>query len=297
MRRYTNLAIKPLLRKIVQDPLSHFLIIGLVLYGTTQTESVPLDNQQITVTDAYLEQMKENFQHTYLRPPSPTEQRELVDNAVMDIALYQEGLRHNLDEADTVVKRRIIQKMNFIIQGMAEPGQPTLPELMHFMEENRQQFTAPPRYSFEHHFIDIKQPQAKQRAHRILNQLDADATITPKLQPDPFIRGNQFHALHLKKIEQLFGRQFAKHFENQKVQQWFGPVPSQYGYHLVRIQQRQAAKVPEFALIRDQVYAAWKKAKTAENIAGIKRSILDQYQITLPVAQQPSENTNYVAQQ
>lgn len=270
---------------IAKDPLSHFVVIGCAVYALTNPAEESATSQTINLTPAFVQQLESQFHHTFLRPPTAAEQQQLIDQAMMDLALYYEGLNHNLDKADQVVKRRIIQKMNFIIEGMANPGQPSLPELTDFMAANAEQFRLPQRFDFEHVFVNGKQEQQQQRATELLAQLNsatASATNTQNRQSlplagDPFLRGNRFTAIDSKKIDAIFGDGFTQQLSDRPAGDWFGPVASRYGLHLVRINQISEATIPKFNDVKDKVYAAWKSAKTEENIVQIKQRILAQY--------------------
>ena len=65
-------------------------------------------------------------------------------------------------------------------------------------------------------------------------------------------------------VADIFGRAFADALWEAEVESgWQGPLPSGYGWHLVRVTGRTEGTTPPLAEIREEVEADWRSATIA----------------------------------
>jgi len=104
-------------RRILREPLLHFLLLGLALF-TYYGRVAPDDDgkRRIVVTQAEVDLLATQFQGTWNRPPTPAELNGLVDSYVRDEILYREGVALGLDRDDAVIKRRVRQKLDVLFE-------------------------------------------------------------------------------------------------------------------------------------------------------------------------------------
>ena len=76
------------------------------------------------------------FQSQWRRPPTPNELGRLVDNRVQEEILYREALAMGLDKDDTIVRRRMAQKMEFLAEDVSAAHEPTTEELKAWFAKN-----------------------------------------------------------------------------------------------------------------------------------------------------------------
>jgi transposase-like protein len=84
------------------------------------------------------------FEAQWRRPPTPEEFQAMVENNVREEVLYREALAMGLDKDDTIVKRRMAQKMQFLAEDVAAAYQPTTAELQAWYEKNSDKFKYSP---------------------------------------------------------------------------------------------------------------------------------------------------------
>src|SRR6266566_7819932 len=138
----------------LREPLLHFLFIGLAVFsvyayvnrGRGGVES----SRQIAVSLDELRQMEMYFESQWHRQPTPQEFQAMVEDRVREEVLYREALAMGLDKDDTIVKRRMAQKMEFLAEDVAGAHEPSSAELKAWFENNRAKFALPSRYSFRH---------------------------------------------------------------------------------------------------------------------------------------------------
>ncbi|HEX8799574.1 MAG TPA: peptidylprolyl isomerase, partial [Terriglobales bacterium] len=142
------------LKLVLREPLLHFLLIGLALFaiyaymhrGRMGIES----SRQIMLSLDDLRQMDLYFESQWHRQPTPQEFQAMVEDKVREEVLYREGLAMGLDKDDTIVKRRMAQKMQFLAEDVAAAHEPSTTELKAWFDKNKQKFALPSRYSFRH---------------------------------------------------------------------------------------------------------------------------------------------------
>src|SRR5262245_39289354 len=143
-----------LLKRWLREPLLHFLLIGLVLfvvYRALNPTTVQQENRsRIELTDDDLRQLELAWMAQWRRPPTPEEMHRLVEGKVREEILYREALALGLEQGDTIVKRRMVQKMEFLAEDLSALREPTREELRAWFENNPQRFTIAGRASFRH---------------------------------------------------------------------------------------------------------------------------------------------------
>jgi hypothetical protein len=103
-------------RRILREPLLHFLLLGALLfwlYGALNG-GAPGAPGEIVVDRARVESLAAQFQRTWQRPPAAEEMQGMIDAWVREEVLYREGMALRLDRDDPVVRRRVAQKLAFM---------------------------------------------------------------------------------------------------------------------------------------------------------------------------------------
>ncbi|MCG8669936.1 MAG: peptidyl-prolyl cis-trans isomerase [Pseudomonadales bacterium] len=272
-----------LFRSITTEPLCHFFILSLCIYAWLQTNQ-HTDEKKIVVTKEQQKHLTAAYIQQHRRIPTKKDIEHLVNAEIMDEALFQQGLIYQLDQQDPVVRRRVIQKMNFILEAQATPMSPTLDKLNDYLESNLDSFSGETLYDIDHVFFKSDQGQQSiDKANEtlaILNSIETKALI---IKSDPFIRGLSFNGLSISQISNTLGILDGKSLsalKSTKVHQWIGPIQSRFGLHLIRVNDVKQPPVPTLKSHRHEIYAAWKKQEKQQRLAQLKLELLDEYQVT-----------------
>ena len=125
------------LRTWLREPLLHFLAAGAAIFLLYRLvgggEEGP---REIVVSEAQIESLAEGFARTWMRPPTAAEIRGLVDDYVREEVYYREAMTLGLDRDDTVIRRRLRQKMEFVSDDVASVREPTDAELQAYLDKN-----------------------------------------------------------------------------------------------------------------------------------------------------------------
>ncbi len=251
-----------MLKKWLREPLLHFLLLGaalFMLYGLQNDQ--PADNaKRIVVSTTDIDRLATMWKKRWQRPPTSAEMDGVIAAQVREEVLYREALAMGLDQGDSVVRRRLAQKMEFIFSDLAAQAEPTEDELIAYLEAHADQFELPGRISFVQVYLNAAQrgEQANEDAGRLLDELTkVDTALDFMAAGDAFMFGQQHPDLTRRRVAALFGAQFAAQIFDLPVGSWQAPVASTYGLHLVRVDKKTMASTPTLAEVRDQVINEW----------------------------------------
>ena len=199
------------MKRWVREPLLQFVVVGALLflgYRLLHPEtSRATDDNRIELTTDDLRQIEIAWSAQWRRPPTADEMHGLIDARVREEIFYREALNLGLEQGDTIVKRRLAQKMEFLASDVSTLPDPTTAELRTWYANNAQRFAEPGRRSFRHLYFstDRRGTQVQLDAARLLRQLSgkpADAPAAdnvggrlhvPKSVCGPLSRTDSFH--------------------------------------------------------------------------------------------------------
>lgn len=269
------------MKRWLKEPLLHFLLAGGLLFGVHTWLNRGSENEPrvVRVTAAEVNWLKETWSRQWHRPPDEQELRGLISDYVKEVLLAREARELGLDENDTIVRRRLVQKMEFIVQDtvrLAEPGEEALRR--HY-DDHRTRYQTPTRVSFTQLYF-----KTEAAARRGLEELGAG----PEGEPgDRSLLEREFVRADPQTVTSLFGPEFADRLFALDPGRWHGPVASGYGFHLVRIGERQAAQPHAFEEVRAQVVEEWHRSQQAKANERLFAELLEKYNVVVDKSVQP----------
>jgi hypothetical protein len=243
------------MKKWYKEPLFHFLVIGaliFVVFSIVNKEEDAVSDNRIVVSTAEIERLSDNWSKRWNRPPTETELKGLVDSYIREEVYYREALALGLDQNDTILRRRLMQKMEFLSNDLAELNQPDEVSLNKYFLDNQDKYELPARVSFTHIYFSLDKRGAKvvDDAKSVLSGLNA--LRAPELG-DSFMMQYDFVQETPFEVERLFGKGFTNQLFKTDTNTWQGPIESGYGLHLVRISEKIDSRMPELASVIDKV--------------------------------------------
>ena len=247
------------MKKIYKEPLLHFLIIGaliFVLFSIVNKEEDIVSGNKIVVSTAEIERLSDNWSRKWNRPPTGSELQGLIDSYIKEEIYYREALALGLDQNDTILRRRMMQKMEFLSNDLAELNTPDEAALNKYFLDNQEKYELPARVSFTHIYFSLDKRGAKvvEDAKSVLSELNA--MRAPELG-DRFMMQYDFAQETQFEVERLFGKRFAEQLFRAEINTWQGPIESGYGFHLVRISEKIDSRMPELASVIEKVRTDW----------------------------------------
>lgn len=168
--------------------------------------------------------------------------------------LYREALRLGLDEGDVIVRRRLVQKMEYLLDGMAAIPELSPEALEAYYQTHADRYRRTTAYAFRHLYfsgergIDV----AAERARQALAQLQR-ADAQPEQLGDPYPDGSRYAQLAAARVLQIFGEEFLQELDRAPENVWSGPFRSRHGIHLVLRERTQPPQLPPLDELRSAV--------------------------------------------
>jgi PPIC-type PPIASE domain len=248
--------------KFFREPLVHFVVAGVVLfsaYSWLNGSRPPSDGvEPVRIGPGQVQWLKETYSSQWLRPPDANELQGLVTDLVNEELLAREAQAMGLGENDTIIRRRLAQKLKFLVEDTSRLAEPTDAELRQYFEANAARFEDSPRVSFSQiYFNPENRKDAAKDAGLVLAGLSADVSAA-ELGDRFLLEAEMMHA-DRQVIANAFGDEFADALLAIEPGKWSGPLKSGYGTHLVFISARETARRPAFEAVRDKVVAEWRR--------------------------------------
>ncbi len=257
-----------MLKRILNEPLVHFLVLALAIFAVHRLlgSDADIKPDSIVVAAPKIEQMATLFARTWHRPPTADELKGLIDDYVKEEVLVREALALGLDRDDTVVRRRLRQKMEFLNAAEAEARTVTDADLDAYLKANPGKFEVDPMLAFQQVFLNPdRHGEAIERdAAVILEVLLSQPAADPTSLGDASLLPPDLPVTGKVSIGQTFGADFAEQLDKAPVGEWTGPVASGFGLHLIRVSERVPGRVPALDEVRDAVAREWTNARRAE---------------------------------
>jgi peptidyl-prolyl cis-trans isomerase C len=277
------------MKKIFREPLFQFLVIALVLLGGERLINADdyADQQyQIVVDDQLLLQFIQLQAKTFkpeaamvaLKALSAEERQRLVDDYARNEALFREAMALNLNKNDQIIRRRLIQKMDYLAEGFYDEIKPlTEADLQAYYDMHLQNYKNPASATFTHVFISSENrsvEEAETLAEVLGKKLNADKVLFEKAPGygERFLYHRNYVNRDDNEIGSHFGDGFRQQlFDYQASDKWQGPLQSNYGWHFVLLVKNTPSYIPELTEIASAVFADAQREHQQE----VKRMALD----------------------
>jgi hypothetical protein len=281
-----NEARPTMLGRLLREPLIHFLGLAMVVFVAYRVLAPGAgggDADRIVVTADKLQQIAERFTQVWKRPPLPQELKALIDDQVKEEIYVREALSLGLDKDDTVIRRRLRQKMELLGDAAADALAPTDAELGAYLSSHQQSFAVLPAVSFEQVFLSTQRhgSDAGQKAAAILASLTTEPDADPSTMGDASLLPVEVPLTDLHAISHMFGEDFADTVGKAKPGVWTGPIASGFGLHVVRVTQSRPGRIPTLGEVRDAVTREWTNERRKNLEADRLGDLLKKYDVVI----------------
>jgi peptidyl-prolyl cis-trans isomerase C len=277
-------------RRWLREPLLQFLVAGVLLFAGYRILHPEFFRQieanRIDVTADDLRQLEDVWTAQWHRPPTQSELKGLVEGRVREEILYREALALGLDEGDTIVKRRLAQKMEFLADDVSALREPSADDVRAWYSKNSNRFAEAGRRSFRHVYFstDRRDERAPQDATLALSKLAKKPVDSPTVATfgDPFMFQDYYGDRSPEQIASVFGSEFAAAVDKLPPGSWQGPIQSGLGWHLVFVTSVTPGRVPPYEEIEADVKAGWIDEQRTETRQRAFEAMKAHYEIHLP---------------
>lgn len=284
------------MKKILRDPLVYFLALGAALFALfdfVASEDAAYDSKVIIVDRdallAFVQYRMRAFepQAAAARLDGMSEQEldRMIADYVREEALYREAKALGVDKNDYIIKRRMIQSVEFITDGFVTAAvDVTDDDVLAYYEAQREEYYVSPFVTFTHVFIDGgRHDEAYALANAKLEELNRGQV---RFNDAPS-HGDQFPFLinYVDRSPQFvtshFGAAMAQRVFALEPSDtaWHGPFESEFGLHLVMLSKKTDGRYPELTEIEDSVRDDATREKIAAHKDEAVRAIINTYDV------------------
>ena len=277
------------LKRLFGEPLVQFLLVGGCLYGATflvgQEEDAPVVVNRVHVDAAQIGGMVTQWEKRWRRPPTREEMDGLIEKHVRDELFYRQAVAMGLDKDDPITRMRTAQKLEFLLNSLADAKQPTDAELAQYLTDHAEKYRSPDRITFYQAFFnpDTRKDATLDDAKAELERLRAAGTPDPATLEagDRSLVKSYYEGVDRSGITRQMGSGFGEAVLKLEPGQWHGPVLSGYGVHLVYVFEVARGAMPELAAVRDRVASDWNDAHRKEFHADFLERLEAEYEIVI----------------
>ncbi len=284
------------MKKLLREPLLPFLVLGAGLFVAyrglrTEDSTGPLGKLRLTVSAGVTQNLAHTFEATWQRPPAPEELSRLIDDYVDEEVLYRRALELGLAQDDAVVRRRLRQKLELLVETQSHAVQPSETELGAFFDARRERYREKETFSFRQVYVGAGEAEElKARSALLVDVLENGGDASALAAPTGLPIEND--ALSSPDVIREFGEVFAAALAQLPIGHWSGPVESGFGQHVVLLQSKEAGRVPELDDVREEVRRDLDAERAKRVSAAYLAAERARYDVVVePVRDGPAANT------
>jgi hypothetical protein len=261
----------------------HFLALGALVFFLFHltTDRGETQDGKIVVTRGKVEQLVTGFSRTWQRLPTQEELDGLVEDSIREEVLYREALAMRLDKDDTIVRRRMRQKLEFLTEDTAAAAPSTDADLQGWLDKHPDKFRVEPTLAFSQVYLNATHAgdNASAAASKVLTQLDSRESVAAAELGDRTMLPHQFPLSRVDEIASVFGDEFARRVAQLEGGRWIGPIQSGYGWHIVYVSERTEGRPKPLSEVRDAVQRDWLAARRKEIIDATYSKMREKYAV------------------
>jgi hypothetical protein len=252
------------LSRAAREPLLQFLAVALCLFSANHFLHGPAPragDDSVTISKGRVEQLAESYRLLAGRVPSRAELQALVTDFIDEEIDYREAIAMGLDADDTIVRRRMRQKLEFLIADADAIEEPDDAQLAAWLKAHAANYRVSERIAFRQVLAsrDTRGARAELDAAAFLSQLRSGTD--PEKLGEASMLPAVLSASTRQDVAAQFGDAFATAVFQHPGSDWFGPVSSPFGAHDVHILSREAASDPTVDELRDKLRSDWIEAQ------------------------------------
>ncbi|GGO78953.1 hypothetical protein GCM10011348_12060 [Marinobacterium nitratireducens] len=279
--------------KLIRDPLLHFVFVGAALFGAYERVGSPEDiaSENVIVVDrdallTFIQYRSKAFQPEAaaqrLDGMTDADREALIRDFVREEALYREAEALGMSDNDYIIRRRSVQKLEFIAQSMAEQVVAAdADKVRDYFGSHRQDYYEEPSYTFTHVFL--KGAEAAERASQLREELNERQVAFS----DAARYGERFlyHRNYVERTPDFIASHFGEAFRDRLSRLapdaglWQGPLESEYGAHLILLSEYRPGRVPELVEIETRVEQDYLRFEQQQRQELAIQQIVEQYHV------------------
>lgn len=270
--------------RIVREPLVQFLAIGAVVVALASTsgERIPAPAADRVVVDAArIAQLEELVTQNWRRTPTPADMDRVIDAYVREEILSREALKLGLDEDDSIIRQRLAQKMEFLLEPPPGALDASDEVLETYLARNLARYQPEPRVAFTQVYLSPDEHGAALRDDAAAIRAALGDGADPAALSDQTLLPREVSDTALGNVARIFGAEFAAAVMELPEGTWSELVSSPYGAHLVRVSSRRIPPEPTLDDVREAVTRDHRAQTQEDYIDARYRALRDTYDVVI----------------
>jgi peptidyl-prolyl cis-trans isomerase C len=245
------------LARVAREPFLHFILLGGLLFAFNEYLQARANFSRITVSRDAVAGIVGNYQLQYGITPVGRQLDSLIDQFVREEVYYHEAQRLGLDKNDEIIRRRLVQKYQFLQQDLGVVAEPTEVQLRSYFQAHAAAYQVPSKLAFTQVYFspDTRGDEgAREAAQRLRSQLAVAGATRAAGEGDPFPGLVDYAALTAPDVARVFGSgNLTDEIFNLPVGQWSAPLRSGLGWHLIYVDAVQPTHAARFEEVQEPV--------------------------------------------
>lgn len=277
-------ATKPrrLFGNLIREPLIQFVTIGALIFVVAEwlASTRESDANTIHINDGLHSYLSNLYSAQFGYTPSPEILEGLIQNYVREEVLFRDALQIGLAKQDEIIRRRLIQKMEYLILDSEIQAEAPEGALQMWYNNHLEDFQLPAKTSFRHVYFSGNDEDTKLRAKTVLVIAQQHGTSITPAEGDHFPLNASYSDLSKNEVAQLFGRtDFTDNLFLSPIGKWSGPWQSGYGWHLLFVEKRTDGIVRPYVEVADQIFSAWQEHDQKQRFEKVLAERISTYMI------------------
>jgi hypothetical protein len=267
-----------------REPLVHFVVLGATLFALAQWRGGGAGSSALVITPGQVDAMVATFTRTWQRPPTEEELKGLIDDSVREELAVREAVALGLDRDDTVIRRRLRQKVEFIVEGEVDATPVTDAELQAYFDRHRDRYQLEPVLTLRQVYLnpDRRGGSIDGEGLALIERLTpggahADVSTAGDRSPLPI----EVTRVTQSEIARQFGEDFAGAVVRLPTGRWTGPVRSSFGTHVVFIRERVDGRAPDLDEVRTEVERDLRSERRKEHLDAMYLDLLARHRVVI----------------
>lgn len=124
-----------MIKKVVKDPLIHFIVIGAVLFWAyfsfvENSSTATDDDSHIVIDQQELDHLTSLWKLQWKKEPQTKDLKAIIDHYLRQEVFYREAMKLNLDHNDAIIRKRLAQKMEAVANDLSTLMSPPTDEVL-----------------------------------------------------------------------------------------------------------------------------------------------------------------------
>lgn len=243
-------------------------IIGLLEWRSVE----PANNNVLTISDAQRAFVREQVLQAGSQGASSASYEQALNTYIEEEMLYREGLKLSLDKDDLIIKRRVVQKMRFLLEDMTPIAPPTDEQLQAWLSQHPERYQTEQTVLFDHHFFS-RGKRGDAAVYEASAARDA-LTLGNAVLSDPFPLQALVTVVTKEQVAREIGTPASNTLFELPFNEWSPPVQSALGVHLFKVKERHAGRTMTVkeagGQLRSDLIAAQREAVNSAGLAALR---------------------------